>query len=692
MMIPQKNNFEFVKQYRKDGLNVIPCKKADKTPLIEWKKYQNTPFDGEVSSDSNIAIICGKVSGNLLVVDIDKSDLDLVNQIYPDALKKTRVVKTGRGGYHIYFRVVELPKKALRLNKPNGDHIDVQVNGTYVIAPPSIHPNGHEYQVISETQNIKNIDFRKEIQPNLEKAGFKVKQTSSGLDLHKGGFQKGNRHNMALKYCCTLLLRHNFDSETVYHNMYDWNKTNQPPIPKEELDRIIADSISYSEDEKKKVIESSGKKNPKNDHGKIANVILEKNNFRTLKETEEVLIYEHGCYQPHGKIKIKEECELIADDCYNSLVSEVIGTIQRRTFSSRDDFDKKLHLLNLQNGILCIICGEMIQHNPKYLFRVQLPIEFNLDVVPVKIMKFLKDIAPPQYILWILDMMAYCLVRNCKQEKGLFLVGGGGNGKSTLLKLLTKFLGNDNVSNHSTQELQYDRFAKADLDGKLANIHPDVESNEIKKTGILKELISGDRITVQKKNRDPYSMESFAKLIFSANQLPDVGEEVQAFFQRWIVIGFERQFRGTKFENKQLIDELTTEKELSGLLNVLIKRMPKLLSNDGAFQNAPDGHELKQTWKDHANSIESFINNEIKIEENAKIRKNDVFEIYALYCKKRKFKPVSERTFSQRFKEKLISVIKDSVYKENGKSVRFWVNITLKNPPKNNNKKSVLDY
>ena len=173
MLIPQKDNSNYIQKYHQEGLNVIPCKEREKLPAISWKEYQNEAYQENIPSTSNIAIICGKISNNLVVVDVDKSELDLVNQIYPDALKKTRVVKTGSGGYHIYFRVTELPKKPLRLNKPNGDHIDVQVNGTYVLAPPSIHPNGHEYKIISETDEIKNLNFR-EITVNLEKAGFKV--------------------------------------------------------------------------------------------------------------------------------------------------------------------------------------------------------------------------------------------------------------------------------------------------------------------------------------------------------------------------------------------------------------------------------------------------------------------------------------------------------------------------------------
>jgi len=682
MLIPQKDNSNYIQKYQREGLNVIPCKEREKLPVISWKEYQNQVYREVIPSTSNIAIICGKISNNLVVVDIDKSDFDLVNQIYPDALKKTRVVKTGNGGYHLYFRVLILPKRPLRLNKPNGDHIDVQVNGTYVIAPPSIHPNGHEYKIISETDTIKTIDFQ-DIVVNLEKAGFKVKLTEkeSLEELSKSGIEEGNRHNSALRYCNLLLFTQKLDTQIVRYEMVRWNLKLKPPLLDEEINKIIDDCINFHKENKTTNDANVRDREPKGFHKKIAESIMSKYNFRTLVDTEEILAYEHGVYRPYGKIKIKEECQIEKNDCYNNLVSEVIGTVQRLTYTPREKFDDYPNLLNLENGVLDIEKNQLFPHTPKYLFRVQLPIEFKPDSKPEKIIKFLDEILDPEFREWVLDFIAYCLVRNCKQEKALMIVGLGGNGKSTLLNLIIKFLGMENVSTHSISELIYNRFANADLDGKLANIHSDIESNEITRTGILKQLISGDPVSVEKKNQNAFSMKAFAKLIFSTNQMPDVDEEPEAFFQRWLVVDFVQTFRGTDRENKNLIDELTTDEELSGLLNVVMERMPKLISNSGIFKNAPSGYELKQTWKDHANSVESFINNQIEFDKNSKILKKDLLSIYQMYCKKKKFKPLGGRTFSNRINESLADKIEGVVGKINGKSVRLWKNIRIKNMP-----------
>ena len=688
MMIPQKNNIDYVKKYRSEGLNVIPCRVPEdnggredaKKPAIAWKEFEYKKFEGDIKSDANIAIICGKISNNLVVVDVDKNDINLVNEIYPGAVKKTRVVRTGSGGYHIYFRTTELPIKPLRLNKENGDHIDVQVDRTYVVAPPSIHPNGHEYTIISDTDQIKSIDFQ-EVVVNLEKAGFKVKKSSAEeiAKLSKGGISQGNRHSSAITYCHLLYYTKKFDSELIQYEMKKWNETLQPPLPQDELDTIVSDCLKYQKNNPKE--DKTGKRDPRGSHTELAESILVKYNFKTLRDTEEILVYEHGVYRPNGRFKIKEESQIEKEDCYNNLVAEIIGTVQRKTGIDRDEFDSYPNLLNLENGILDIEKGVLLVHSPEHLFRIQLPIEYNPDKRPEKIMKFLHEVLEEDYVDWVLDFVAYCLVRNCKQEKALMCVGLGGNGKSTFLKMLFRFLGEDNVSTHSISELTYDRFALADLDAKLANMHSDIESSEIKRTGKIKQLISGDPISAQHKNLPPFTLQPFAKLVFSSNQMPDVNEEPDAFFQRWLVVDFANTFRGTDRENKNLLDELTTPEEFSGLLNEVMKRMPKILKNEGVFKNAPSGYELKRTWKDHANSVESFINNQIMIEENAKIAKEDLYNIYLIYCRKNTFKTLAQKTFSERVNKSLIEKIQVTTIMKNGKNVKAWKNLKIKSMP-----------
>jgi putative DNA primase/helicase len=93
-------------------------------------------------------------------------------------------------------------------------------------------------------------------------------------------------------------------------------------------------------------------------------------------------------------------------------------------------------------------------------------------------------------------------------------------------------------------------------------------------------LLSGPTTTyipAEKKFLSPFKFVNHAKPLFSANEIPKTEDESDAFFSRLIIINFPNQFLGDKAD-PSLIDKLTTEEELSGLLKLILKRLPGVLT------------------------------------------------------------------------------------------------------------------
>src|SRR5690606_38296347 len=103
--------------------------------------------------------------------------------------------------------------------------------------------------------------------------------------------------------------------------------------------------------------------------------------------------------------------------------------------------------------------------------------------------------------------------------------GEGSNGKSVFLGLIEAFLGAENVSNVSLHDLTSDRYASAELYGKMANIFADLRADKITDAGTFKVVVSGDRIRAQRKHQQPFTFKPYAKLIFSANQIPETSDK-----------------------------------------------------------------------------------------------------------------------------------------------------------------------
>ena len=73
-------------------------------------------------------------------------------------------------------------------------------------------------------------------------------------------------------------------------------------------------------------------------------------------------------------------------------------------------------------------------------------------------------------------------------------------------------------------------------------------------------LASGDSIRAQDKYAKAFSYKNYAKLIFSANQIPLISNKSYADYKRWIILKFDRQIPEER-KNRNLIYELAQRKQ-----------------------------------------------------------------------------------------------------------------------------------
>ena len=151
----------YAKFYLEKGLSIIPLKYGEKTPLKPWKEYQERPptldeVKSWFSKPCNIGIVCGSISGNLIVIDFDSEEkfeefyrkVDSGEPWLRDKLLNTWIVETGKG-IHVYFRVNCSKEDFIKLFRTRVrfvEGIDIKAEGGYVVAPPSKHPSGKFYK------------------------------------------------------------------------------------------------------------------------------------------------------------------------------------------------------------------------------------------------------------------------------------------------------------------------------------------------------------------------------------------------------------------------------------------------------------------------------------------------------------------------------------------------------------------
>jgi putative DNA primase/helicase len=407
----------------------------------------------------------------------------------------------------------------------------------------------------------------------------------------------------------------------------------------------------------------------------IASDILTRDfDFKTMLDNEELWFYNEGYYEPVGESLIKEiiqKQKAVKEILSVPLINEIINSVKRKTFINRELFEAPLNLICLKNGIYDLKEKKLIEHSPKYYFKNKININYDFTATCPKIDEFIKSTLEEKYIELGYEIPAWGLYRQYFIQKAIMLTGTGQNGKSVYLDLLTTILGRKNCSSETLQSICNTSWGTAELYGKLANICGDLPSVLLKDSGEFKKLTSGfigDSISAQKKFQNPFQFVNNAKLLFATNEVPESKDQSDGFFRRWTIIDFpytfvsglkEDEYKGfIKKENKELINELTTENELEGFLVKIINKLEILLEKK-QFSVSPTTEEVKNKYNMKSNSsvvfIETYITDEVEDEKNKAepfVLKEFLLSEYLSWCETNGIQAKSSEAFYKHIKDR----------------------------------------
>ena len=210
-------------------------------------------------------------------------------------------------------------------------------------------------------------------------------------------------------------------------------------------------------------------------------------------------------------------------------------------------------------------------------------------------------------------MAGYCFYRRNELRKAFILIGDKANGKSTYIAMLQTMLGDVNTASLDLKELS-ERFKTAELFRKLVNLGDDIDDDFIGNTAIFKKLVSGDRLSAERKGQDPFEFCNYSKFIFSANVLPRVKDKTGAVLDRLVVIPFNAHFSKSDSDYRPYIKyELCQEDAIEYLILLGIKGLKRVLENR-AFTSS-DKVEANLTEYNELNNPILLFFKEIKPEE-----------------------------------------------------------------------------
>lgn len=148
----------------------------------------------------------------------------------------------------------------------------------------------------------------------------------------------------------------------------------------------------------------------------------------------------------------------------------------------------------------------------------------------------------------------------------LLFIGRGGGGKGTLANLIRYlFIGDgenmmtDNVSSLSIDQINSQRnsFFLSSLFNKYINIVGEVSEETRLDSEMMKQILGGDMITAEYKNKPMFSFINKALFIIMSNHLPYIRDNNEASWRRFKVIKFNKTFIGNPDAN--LLDKMKKE-------------------------------------------------------------------------------------------------------------------------------------
>ena len=414
----------------------------------------------------------------------------------------------------------------------------------------------------------------------------------------------------------------------------------------------------------------------------VALTLIKKYSFVTSRETDTIYFYNGKIYESKNSLSIiKEESEKLIPSCTITNRNEVIGKIKSKTYKDLECFDSNAFRYTLENGILDIKKMKLTPHTKNNLSKILIPCNFTIpksnDLEKTLFYKYLKNSftinnkIDYDNIQTVLEMCAAAFIRKNIDEKSFINLGSGHNGKSVCLDYLSAMLGKENVSHIPLQVLSDDKFASARLESKLANIFSDLEKNELKHTGIIKSLSSGEPIYVQNKNQQGFNLYPFATLIFSTNKFPKVFDQTQGFMRRFLIIKWLRDFEKDPQRDSNLKEKLLSNKKEMDIVFSNLMYIAKEIYKNNKFSHSKDWKIIQKMWNESADPVNDFIENYIIDSETSKT-KRETYQFYKNKMYSQGSTPLGMGQFSKAFSE----YYEESKTHEN----RVWLNIDFKEP------------
>ncbi len=588
----------------------------------------------------------GILAAETILIDVDDFEAsEILFKVVKEYALTCRVYRTSRGK-HFLFKNSGVPTNKTGCKLAIGLTADIKI-GTR-----------NSYEVLKYDNQNREILYdtaENEEAQQLPRWLFPVKSKMEFLNM-----ETGDGRNQGLFNYILTLQSNDFSVEEARETIRIINKfVLKVPLSDDEIETVLRD------DAFKKPVFFMGSTFL---FDKFATFL--KNNNHIIKINNQLHIYKNGIYIS-GLAEIEAEMIQHIPGLNRAKRTEVLAylDILIRENSKAED----ANLIAFENGLYNIVDDSFVEFTPEHIITNKIRWKYNPEAYSELADKTLNKIAcnDPQIRALLEEAIGYCFYRRNELGKAFILTGDKSNGKSTFLSMVQCLLGDENISSLDLKELG-DRFKTAEMFGKLANIGDDIGDEFIANPAIFKKLVTGERVSAERKGQNPFEFNNYSKLLFSANNIPRIKDKTGAVQRRLTIIPFDARFSADDPDfNPYIKHLLKTDKVMEYLINLGIAGLKRVLLNR-KFTGSTKVQKAMDEYEENNNPIIGFFreceDEEFQIENEPT---NVVYKRYQEYCLANSLQAMSNIEFSKQVNRILNMRVENKWL--NGKKHRIFI-------------------
>lgn len=395
-----------------------------------------------------------------------------------------------------------------------------------------------------------------------------------------------------------------------------------------------------------------------------------KNNAHIIKINSQLHLYRNGIYIS-GEADIESEMIKHIPSLNRAKRTEVLAYLN--VMIRENTIPEDANLIAFENGLYDIVDDSFFPFTPEHIITNKIMWKYNPDAYFEEADHVLNRLScdDPQIRALLEEVIGYCFYRRNELGKAFILIGDKSNGKSTFLSMVQNLLGDQNIASLDLKELG-DRFKTAELFGKLANIGDDIGDEFIANASIFRKLVTGDRVSAERKGRDPFEFNNYSKFLFSANNIPRIKDKTGAVQRRLVIIPFDATFSPDSPDFDPYIKyKLKSPECMEYLIRLGLEGLKRVMVNR-QFTNSKRVQDELNDYEESNNPILGFFreceDEDFQIENEPT---NKVYKRYQEYCLANSLQPMSNIEFSKQVNRILKFKVVDK--KLNGKKFRIFV-------------------